>query len=158
MSRTIPFTEDQIKILEKNPYTHHATPNNVVFTVAFKEFFFQQMSIPGMTTRKIMQAAGYDPSLFTRDSLDALRKRIRREASSPGGFSAPRGLSSEERIRRFAEKDLTRQRTDKSIQEMQERIVQLEYQLEFLKKLYRSAPGRTEPFIRRSLCPDPPEH
>lgn len=134
MSRTIPFTEDQIRILEENPYTHHVTSNHIAFTVAFKEFFFRQMSIPGMTTRKIVQAAGYDPSLFTRDSLDALRKRIRREASSPEGFSSPRGLSSEERIKYFAEKDLTRQRTEKSVQEMQERIVQLEYQLEFLKK------------------------
>ncbi|HIQ98108.1 MAG TPA: hypothetical protein IAB23_00245 [Candidatus Scybalocola faecavium] len=134
MSRTTPFTQEQIKILESNPYTHHVTSNNIVYTVAFKEFFFKQMSIPGMTTRKIMLAAGYDPSFFTRASLDALRKRIRKEASSPKGFSDPRGLSSQERIQQFAEKDLSKQRTDKSIQQMQQRIVHLEYQLEFLKK------------------------
>ena len=134
MSKTIPFTEEQIRILEENPYTHHAAAHSIVFTVAFKEFFVQQMSLPGMTTRKIMQAAGYDPSFFTRDSLDTLRKRIRREASSPQGFSAPRGLSSEERIKQFAEKDLARQRTETTLREMQEHIVQLEYQLEFLKK------------------------
>ena len=56
----------------------------------------------------------------------------------------PRGLSGTERINQFAEKDLTRQRTKTSIKEMQERIVRLEYQIEFLKKIsqIRSGTGK----------------
>ena len=60
MARTKPFTPEQIQSLEANVYTHHVTPNRIVFTVAFKEFFAAQAAIPGMTTQKILKAAGYD--------------------------------------------------------------------------------------------------
>ena len=68
MARTKPFTPEQIQSLEANVYTHHVTPNRIVFTVAFKEFFAAQAAIPGMTTQKILKAAGYDLDLFTRSN------------------------------------------------------------------------------------------
>lgn len=141
MARTKPFTPEQIRSLEANVYTHHVTPNRIVFTVAFKEFFAAKAAIPGMTTQKILKAAGYDLNLFTRSNMDSIRKSILREAASGDGFKAPRGLSGTERISQFAEKDLTRQRTKTSIKEMQERIVRLEYQIEFLKKISRIRSG-----------------
>ena len=141
MPKSIPFTQEQIRILEENIYTHHVTQNRIVFTVAFKEFFAEQAALPGMTTKKILRAAGFDPDFFPRASLDSIRKRILREASSPEGFKNPRGLSSAERTAHFAEKDLTKQRTDTSIKELQERVVYLEQQIAFLKKFLISVPG-----------------
>ena len=135
MPKSIPFTQEQIRILEENIYTHHVTQNRIVFTVAFKEFFAEQAALPGMTTKNILRAAGNDPDFFPRASLDSIRKRILREASSPEGFKNPRGLSSAERTAHFAEKDLTKQRTDTSIKELQERVVYLEQQIAFLKKI-----------------------
>ncbi len=74
MSRKVRFTEEQINLLSQNPYTHFVNENRIVFTVEFKEFFVDQMKNNGMTTRKILRAAGYDSSFFTRHNLDALRK------------------------------------------------------------------------------------
>lgn len=134
MSKQIVFTQEQIEILEGNIYTHHVSSYCIVFTVAFKVFFASQVDLPQMTTQKIMRAAGYDPSLFSRSCLDGIRKRILKEARSPEGFKEPRGISHSERTALFAEKDLAKQRMDTSIRELQERIVRLEKQVEFLKK------------------------
>lgn len=135
MPKSTPFTREQMDILEKNIYTHHVTPNMISFTVAFKEFFAEQVKVPGMTTKKIMSAAGYDPNFFSSSSLDALRIRILKEEKSPEGFKSPRGLSSAERTAQFAAKNLAKQNTDTSIRELQERIVHLEHQVNFLKKI-----------------------
>lgn len=135
MPRLNPFTPEQIRSLEANRYTHHVTPNKIAFTVEFKEFFASQAALPGMTTKKILRAAGYDPDLFSRSGLDSIRQSILREAASKDGLKPPRGLSSTERINQFAKKDLSRQRTKTSIKELQDRIVYLEYQIEFLKKI-----------------------
>ena len=64
-----------------------------------------------------------------------MRKRILKEADSERGLRPPRGLSTEQRIAAFEAKDLSMQRTDTSIKELQERIVYLEKQVEFLKKI-----------------------
>lgn len=134
MDKKETFTREQVAVLNQNPYTHNATQMCISFTVAFKEFFYEQIKVPGMTTKKILLEAGYDPTWFSKASLDQIRKRIRAEASSPEGFKAPRGLSSNERIAQFAAQDLSKQRTDASIKQLQARIVHLEQQIEFLKK------------------------
>lgn len=144
MPKSTPFTQEQIAVLEQNIYTHHVTPDRIVFTVAFKEFFTEHAKIPKMTTKKILHAAGYDPAFFSDKSLDALRQRILKEAASPEGFKIPKGLSSAERTAQFAAKNLAKQNTDASIKELQERIVHLEQQIEFLKKIshIRSNPDK----------------
>ena len=66
--------------------------------------------------------------------LDGIRRSILNEAKSPTGFKTPRGLSNADKTVQFAAKDLAKQKTDASIKELQERIVHLEQQIEFLKK------------------------
>ena len=55
------YSDEQISILEQNPYTHSVTPYRLTFTLAFKEFFMSQVHKSGMTCPKILKAAGYDP-------------------------------------------------------------------------------------------------
>lgn len=129
------YSDEQISILEQNPYTHSVTPYRLTFTLAFKEFFMSQVYKPGMTCPKILKAAGYDPKMFSRPFIDHLRKRILVEAASPEGLQPPKGLSQAERIKAFAEKNLDSQRTSTSIKELQSRVVHLEQQVEFLKKI-----------------------
>ena len=135
MSKNKVFTEDQIAVLSENPFTYSVSAYRISFTVAFKQFFYDQTQVPKMTTRKIMRAAGYDPEWFGNTCLNSIRLRILREAASPEGFKEPRGMSSAEKAAAFAAKDLSRQHTDKSIKELQDRIVHLEAQIEFLKKI-----------------------
>ena len=133
--KKITYTDEQIKVLEQNPYTHMVSPYVLVFTLSFKEFFMSQVHVPGMTTPKILKAAGYDPKMFTRGTIDSLRKRILKEASSKEGLKPPRGLSQSEKTMAYAAKDLEKQRTSTSIKELQNRVVHLEQQIEFLKKI-----------------------
>lgn len=135
MSKKIPFTDAQIQELRQNPYTYSVSAQRITFTIDFKKFFVEQVKKPKMTTEKIFLAAGYDPNMFTRSARNAIRLRILREASSPEGFKSPRGLSAAGKTAQFAAKDLSRQKTDQSIKEMQKRIVHLEQQIEFLKKI-----------------------
>ena len=129
------YTNDQVALLNQNPYTHVATPYKVTFTLEFKEFFVDQAKNHGLTTPKILRAAGYDTSMFTRTALDNIRRKILAEASSPEGLKPPRGLSQADRTKAYAQKNLDAQRTSTSIKEMQQRIVHLEQQIEFLKKI-----------------------
>lgn len=135
MSRKTPYTDEQIQILSQNPYTHAVSPHRVAFSIEFKKFFVEQMSIPGMTTKKIFLAAGYDLELFSKEALDGIRRTILNEAKSPEGFKAGRGLSHAEKTAQFAAKDLAKQDTDASIKELQDRIIHLEQQIAFLKKI-----------------------
>ena len=137
MTKKKPFTAEQVEILNQNPYTHRASEMSITFTLEFKIFFYEQTMIPGMTARKILDKAGYDNSWFSKANIDQLRRRILAEAASPKGFKPPRGLSSKERTAQFAAQDLARQKTDTSIRQLQERIVHLEQQIEFLKKTSR---------------------
>ncbi len=129
------YSEEQIKILEQNPYTHSVTPYTLVLTLEFKQFFMSKVNEPGMTCPKILRAAGYDTTFLKRSYFDSLRKKILTEAASPEGLKPPRGLSQTEKIRAFAKKDLERQKASTSIRELQDRVVHLEQQIEFLKKI-----------------------
>ena len=129
------YTDEQISILEQNPYTHNVTPYKISFTLTFKEFFMSQVNLPGMTAPKILKAAGYDPKTFSRSAIDHIRITILAEARSPEGLKPPRGLSQAEKIAAYAQKNLDSQRTSTSIKELQSRVVHLEQQIEFLKKI-----------------------
>ena len=138
------YTTEQVEILAQNPYTHVVTPHKITFTLEFKEFFVDQVKNHGLSAPKTLKAAGYDTSMFTRAAIDNIRRKILAEASSPEGLKPPRGLSQADRTKAFAQKNLDAQRTSTSIKEMQQRIVHLEQQIEFLKKIqniYLHPPG-----------------
>ena len=124
-----------MELLAQNPYTHVATSQRGVFTLEFKEFFVDQVKNHKLSTTKILKAAGYDPSFFTKSALDSIRRHILLEAASPEGLKPPRGLSQTEQTKAYAEKNLDAQRISTTIKEMQKRIVHLEQQVEFLKKI-----------------------
>ena len=134
-TKKVTYTEEQIRILEQNPYTHSVTPYKFTVTLEFKEFFMSLVHQPKMTTPKILKAAGYDPKMFSKSVLDHMRITILAEAASETGLKPPRGLSQAERTAAFAKKDLESQKTSTSIKELQNRIVHLEQQVEFLKKI-----------------------
>lgn len=137
MSKKITFTDEQVKILNNNPYTHYVSNYCIVFTFEFKQFFAEQMHLPGMTTSKIFSLAGYDVSMFSRGQLDRFRMKVRQELASETGLKPVRGMSPAERTAAFEAKDLSKQRTQTSIKELQERVVYLEQEIEFLKKISR---------------------
>ena len=43
MSKKVPFTEEQLRVLELNPYTYSVSSNRITFTLEFKKFFVDQI-------------------------------------------------------------------------------------------------------------------
>ena len=128
MGRKEIYTKEQIHAMKMNPYTHSVNAYQITFTLEFKEFFVDQIRNHRKNAPQILKAAGYDPSWFTKGCKSSLRRRILEEADSE------RGLSTAEQIAAFESKNLSKQKTEASIKELQERIVHLEKQVEFLKK------------------------
>ena len=109
------YTDDQINEFRLNPYTYSVSHYQLVFTLEFK----------------------YDPSMFTKSKLDKVRRMVLQEARSETGFRPPRGASDAEKAAAFAAKDLSLQKTEVTLKEMQGRISMLEKELELLKKNLR---------------------
>lgn len=66
MSKKVPFTEEQLRVLELNPYTYSVSSNRITFTLEFKKFFVDQIRNHRKTTPEVLKAAGYDPSWFAQ--------------------------------------------------------------------------------------------
>lgn len=125
------FTQEQIKKLEKNPYTFKVTKSKLFFTAKFKEDFWISYQA-GNAPRKIMQDLGYDLSLFTQKQIDNYVQRIKREALSGQGFHE--GANRERRVPMKAtqEDELS---SPQSIERMQNELLYLRQEVEFLKKI-----------------------
>ncbi|WP_330548525.1 HTH domain-containing protein, partial [Bacilliculturomica massiliensis] len=59
----IPFTEEQIKLLQENPYTYNITPNTLYLTKEFKELFYQEYR-KGKLPRQILEEHGFPMSIL----------------------------------------------------------------------------------------------
>lgn len=125
------FTEEQIKKLKKNPYTFKLTKNKLYFTAKFKEDFWISYQA-GNAPRKVMHDLGYDLSMFTQKQIDNYVQRIKREALSGEGFHE--GENRQRRIPQKAtdEKELS---SPQSIDRMQNELLYLRQEVEFLKKI-----------------------
>ena len=125
------YTPKQIKELKANSYTLNVTKNKLYFTAKFKEDFWVSYQA-GNAPRKILSDFGYDLSAFGQKQIDSLVQRIRKEALSGNGFRE--GENHERRVpmKAFREDDLN---SPQSIARMQNEILYLRQEVEFLKKI-----------------------
>ena len=125
------FTEEQIKKLKKNPYTFKITRNKLYFTAKFKEDFWISYQA-GNAPRKVMQDLGYDLSMFTQKQIDNYVQRIKREALSGEGFREGENRQRRIPMKATDEKELV---TPQSVERMQNELLYLRQEVEFLKKI-----------------------
>lgn len=125
------FTQEQIKKLEKNPYTFKVTKSKLYFTAKFKEDFWISYQA-GNAPRKIMQDLGYDLSLFTQKQIDNYVQRIKKEALSGQGFREGENRGRRVSMKATQEDDLS---SPQSIERMQNELLYLRQEVEFLKKI-----------------------
>ena len=125
------YTPKQIKKLEANPYTLKVTKNKLYFTIKFKEDFWINYQA-GNAPRKILSDLGYDLEYFGQKQIDSLVQRIKKEALSGNGFR-----EGENRERRIPMKATNREElsSPQSIERMQNEILYLRQEVEFLKKI-----------------------
>ena len=125
------FTEEQIKKLKKNPYTFKITKNKLYFTAKFKEDFWISYQA-GNAPRKVMQDLGYDLSMVTQKQIDNYVQRIKREALSGEGFREGENRQRRIPMKATDEKELS---SPKTIERMQNELLYLRQEVEFLKKI-----------------------
>lgn len=125
------YTPKQIKKLEANPYTLKVTKNKLYFTIKFKEDFWINYQA-GNAPRKILSDLGYDLEYFGQKQIDSIVQRIKKEALSGNGFR-----EGENRERRIPMKATNREElsSPQSIERMQNEILYLRQEVEFLKKI-----------------------
>lgn len=126
------FTPSEMEVILANPYTEDVRPTTIYYSLAFKEYVLREAA-RGMTSVKIFRNAGYDVEILGKARIYAAMRSFKAEAASPQGLHTSRH-SREARLAAAAKIDLSKQKTDTAIREMQERIIHLEQQVAFLKK------------------------
>ena len=72
--------------------------------------------------------------------MTAALKTFKKQAASSEGLREPKGQSKEERLAKFAKEDFQKKHTKVAIRELQQKIVHLEQEIEFLKKIQSPEP------------------
>lgn len=128
------FNQEQIEILSLNSYVVSVCATKITYSMAFKKYAIEQAD-KGMKSPMIFQSCGFDPDMLGKTRMYAALKAFKKEAASPQGLHEPRGKSREEKLAAFAKEKLSQKHTKTAIRELQNRIVHLEQQVEFLKKI-----------------------
>ncbi len=135
MSRTKrPFTEEEVAALSNNPYTYKVTSTRIQFTAEFKEEFWQKY-LKGESCQQILRALGYDPKMFGKYRVYAIKKHIEEQVNSPEGIH-----TGYRRYRRNPDNvaEIEDLPPDKAFARMQNEIIYLRQELEFIKKIIKS--------------------
>jgi len=123
------FSEQEIRRLKKNPYTHKVTAKTIRFTVAFKEEFWQRYQ-SGDAPTQIIKALGYDEEMFGVHRIEGILINIKRQAISSTGFyeghCRPKRRATVEYYESVP--------TPKALALMQNELIYLRQEVEFIKK------------------------
>ena len=126
------YTAKEIKELKANPYTLKVTKNKLYFTAKFKEDFWIRYQA-GDAPKKIMSDLGYGMDCITQKQIDNYVQRIKREAVSGEGFKE--GTNRTKRIPAKDPGEISDLAFPQSIERMQNEILYLRQEVEFLKKI-----------------------
>jgi hypothetical protein len=125
------YTEKQIRELEKNPYVFRATKHKLYYTAKFKEDFWVSYQA-GNAPRKILTDFGFDLSMFGQKQIDSLVQHIKKQALSGNGFSEGENRQRRVPMKSTIEEELS---SPQSIERMQNELLYLRQEVEFLKKI-----------------------
>lgn len=128
-----PFTENEQKLLKRNPYTYQVTAQEIHFTAEFKQAFWD-LYRSGTSPVLVMRQLGYDTDLLGKERIRGIRAAVQRQALSPEGFRT--GYKPYRKRRRPESIDALP--PDQTLKRMQSEITYLRQEMEFLKKLINS--------------------
>ena len=133
------YTPKQIKELKANLYTYNVTKNKLYFKSKFKEDFWISYQA-GNAPRKILTDLGYNLDCFEQKQIDSLVQRIKKQALSGNGFTEGENRQKRIPMKATSEEELS---SPQSIERMQNELLYLRQEVEFLKKLLlRTMQGR----------------
>ena len=123
------FTKEEQEVLKSNPYTLSVSGHQIRYTVEFKRFLLSELTKPGVSYRAAFVNAGYDPAMLGKDRITSAVKYARKQAASPQGLHDTGPSRS-----KLLKQDLARKRTETAIRDLQEEVIRLQQQVDFLKK------------------------
>ena len=125
------YTVKQMKELGKNPYVYKVTKHKLYYTAKFKEDFWISYQA-GNAPRKILSDLGFDIEMFGQKQIDSLVQRIKKQALAGNGFSEGENRTKRIPMEETSEKERS---SPQSIERMQNELLYLRQEVEFLKKL-----------------------
>lgn len=128
------YTQKQIKELKSNPYTLKVDEKRIFFTIQFKKDFWIKYQA-GTSPRKILKELNYDLNNFTQAQIDNIVQRVKKQALS-GEFTE--GCN---RDKRLAIKPPDSDISEQTIQQMQNELLYLRQEVDFLKKVLKTEKG-----------------
>lgn len=128
------FTPEEVEILKENPYTWKVSTDRITYTQEFQKDFWE-LSLQGLSGTDAFKALGYDPRMLGKERIHNTTKRIRKQGNSPEGIRPkPRKWMRTTR-KQFKVADLEKMSHKEVAKRMQQEIVYLQQQVEFLKKV-----------------------
>ena len=125
------YTVKQIKQLERNPYVFKVTKHKLYYTAKFKEDFWISYQA-GNSPRKILIDFGFEIDIFGQKQIDSLVQHIKKQALSGNGFSEGENRQRRVPMKATSEDELS---SPQSIKRMQNELLYLRQEVEFLKKI-----------------------
>ena len=125
------YTQKQIKELKSNPYTLKVDDQRIFFTIEFKKAFWTKYQA-GMSPRVILKELNYNLDNFGQKQIDSIVQRIKKEALV-GEFTE--GYS---RYTRMKVKEPSGDITPQNIKQMQNELLYLRQEVDFLKKVLKA--------------------
>ena len=125
------YTAKQIKQLEKNPYVFKVTKHKLYYTAKFKEDFWISYQA-GNSPRKILTDFGFDINIFGQKQIDSLVQHIKKQALAGNGFTEGENRQRRVSMKATSEEELS---SPQSIKRMQNELLYLRQEVEFLKKI-----------------------
>ena len=128
------FTPEEVEILKENPYTWKVSLDRITYTQEFQRAFWE-LSLQGLSGMDAFRKLGYDPRILGKERVHNTTKRIRKQGNSPEGIRLKPRKWMRTTKKRFKAADLEKMSHKEAAKRMQQEIVYLQQQVEFLKKI-----------------------
>ena len=125
------FTEEEMELLRKNPYTYRVTYNMLLLTVEFKEKFWK-LYLQGFSPVSIFKELGYDPNILGAYRINNFTFMLKKAMES--GKPLTQGVGGEVKPPP-KNKNYSDLPFEAAIASMQYELSYLRQEVDFLKKL-----------------------
>lgn len=122
----VPFTEEQMERLRKNPGTYYVTENTLFFTKEFKQEFCDEYQT-GKSARDILEDHGYPAEVLGEKRITGISHSIRMQAKKGGLREGP---SPQMKYLNKMGEDQT-----ELIKQLVAKVTYLEQEIEYIKKI-----------------------
>ena len=134
------FSPEEVKILNKNPYTLKATSKRIMFTLEGKKKILALYE-EGKAITQILREMGYDPDMLGHHRTKGIIAKLKEQADSKYGLHngyarrTPKGYARRTPKRMTAEQIAELQENPESYAKLKNEVIYLREEVEFLKKV-----------------------